>query len=386
MARKPRSEVYRPGEQAIVHVMNRCVRKCFNLGLDKKTGKNYTYRRRKFEKELQKSVSGFAIDMLSFALMDNHFHLMLRSRPDVVNQWDDREVVRQWHKLCPQFKNKDGSPIENPGDELVIPLTADVDEVAKWRERLSDISWFMKLISERIARWCNAEDNIPGHFWEGRFKSVLLLDERAILTCSMYVDLNRIKAELDKSLETSDYTSIQRRLQAFVIHTSMRGILAEQVQGGEAETTVTTVVLGESAGSADYIPDAGQAISTLPDAHLAPIHIDEKNDPIGPHLSSSGTRCSDKGFLPITQEQYVELLRWTADQLRNQHGGRTFDDSPPLLTQLQIESDVWCKLVTQFTDLFFTVAGMPESIDQHRSCVTGKRFNMPHKTREMLSV
>ncbi len=44
MSRKPRSEVFRPGEQAIVHVMNRCVRKCFNLGVDKKTGKNYTYR------------------------------------------------------------------------------------------------------------------------------------------------------------------------------------------------------------------------------------------------------------------------------------------------------------------------------------------------------
>ncbi len=60
----------------------------------------------------------------------------------------------------------------------------------------------------------------------------------------------------------------------------MRSILTEQVNGSESETTVTTVVLDENAGSEAYIPDASQTGLTLPDAHLAPIQIDEKNDPI----------------------------------------------------------------------------------------------------------
>ncbi len=389
---KPRSELFRPDEQAIVHVMNRCVRKIFLLRDKGNGGKGYLPRRQLFENELKKATSGFGIDLMSYAIMDNHFHLILRSRPDVVGQWDDEKVVRQWHKLCPIFHDKNGFPTENPGQAELSKVLSDVDRVGDWRTRLSDISWFMKLVSERIARRINAEDGKGGHFWEGRYKAILLLDERAILTCSMYVDLNRIKAELARSLESSDYTSIQRRLQSFAIRSSMKRILAEQVSSDHSGTTVTSVLIDESF-TQENIPDAanagaeGQAIVTdiLPDAHLSPVHIDERNDPIGPHLSTNASRCSDKGFLPITQENYIELLRWTADQLRHTQDGRPFDDRPQCLVELELEPETWCKLVTQFADLFFVVAGMPESIDNHRSCKTGKRFNMPQQTRELLS-
>ncbi len=130
--------------------------------------------------------------------MDNHFHLMLRSRPDVVREWDDSRWFGNGTNFVRSSKTKTVHRSKILKTSLVAPVAQNADEVAKWRERLSDISWFMKLVSERIAKWCNAEDNIPGHFWEGRFKGVLLLDERAILTCSMYVDLNRIKAELTR--------------------------------------------------------------------------------------------------------------------------------------------------------------------------------------------
>lgn len=389
MTAKPRSEIFSPDEQAIVHVMNRCVRSCFLFEQDPQTGQSYGHRHRAFEKELEKAARGFSIDLLSYAIMDNHFHLMLRSRPDILQQWDDLEVIKHWHILCPIFKDELGVPIPEPSRYLLEQAAQDTEQVATWRSRLSDISWFMKLVSERIAKWCNAEDGITGHFWEGRFKGVLLLDERALLTCSMYVDLNRIQAEMARSIESSDFTAIQRRIRAFAIRTSMRGIMAESFGSASQTSTVTTVLIDENESD---VPDASQThaglagvlSAKLPDAHLAPLPIDEKNDPIGPHLSSSGTRCSDKGFLPITEEQYMELLRWTTDQLRQRKDGRKFDDSPPTLKQLQLEPDVWCKLVTEFTDLFFVVAGMPESIDNQRSCQTGKRFYMPQKTRELL--
>ena len=386
MTAKPRSEIFSPNEQAIVHVMNRCVRKCFLFEHDPETGENYGHRHRMFEKELEKAASGFAIDLLSYAIMDNHFHLILRNRPDILEQWTDLDVIKHWHILCPIFKDEEGQPIPNPSKYALELAAQDTEQVATWRSRLSDISWFMKLVSERIAKWCNAEDGITGHFWAKRFKGVLLLDERAILTCSMYVDLNRIQAELAQSIESSDYTSIQRRLQAFAIRTSMQKAMAETF-GDQSDTcTVTAVVIDENESE---IPDATQpesaSVKSLPDAHLSPINIDEKNDPIGPHLSRSRSRCSDKGFLPITQDKYIELLRWTTDQLRQRKDGRKFDDSPTTLNELHLEPDVWCKLVTEFTDMFFVVAGMPESIDNHRSCQTGKRFYMPEETRELLS-
>ncbi len=44
MARIPRAEVFAPDEVAIVHVMNRVVRRCYLLGDDPVSGKNYDHR------------------------------------------------------------------------------------------------------------------------------------------------------------------------------------------------------------------------------------------------------------------------------------------------------------------------------------------------------
>ena len=108
MARLGRAEIFSPEEIATVHVMNRVVRSCYLMGDDPFSGKNYDHRKQWIEDELDRVAGGFGIDLLNFAIMSNHFHLVLRSRPDVVKTWTDREVARRWLRLCPMTKAKDG--------------------------------------------------------------------------------------------------------------------------------------------------------------------------------------------------------------------------------------------------------------------------------------
>jgi len=81
--------------------------------------------------------------------------------------------------------------------------------IEEWRERLGSISWFMRGVNETIARMANVEEGCSGRFWEGRFKSQALLDEAAVLSCMVYVDLNPVRAGMEKDLYDSDFTSIQ---------------------------------------------------------------------------------------------------------------------------------------------------------------------------------
>ncbi len=83
------------------------------------------------------------------ACLSNHFHLVLRSRPDVVATWDDTEVARRWWALCPKRKVKDeidGQSIWIPAEPTELDLNSIRNEpvlLAAIRLRLSDISWWM---------------------------------------------------------------------------------------------------------------------------------------------------------------------------------------------------------------------------------------------------
>ena len=120
------------------------------------------------------------------------------------------EVIDLWLKL---FK---APPIVsrylNSEELLDVELDLLDKYVEQWRERLMDISWFMRCLNEYIAREANKEDGCKGRFWEGRFKYQALLDEKALLTCMAYVDLNPVSAGIANTLEASNFTSIQERL------------------------------------------------------------------------------------------------------------------------------------------------------------------------------
>jgi hypothetical protein len=135
MARVTRSEVFDPGEIAIVHVIQRCVRRCFLMGMDPDCGKNYDHRKQWLEDRLRHFAAYFGIDLLCFSILSNHFHLVLRSRPDVVASWDDRQVAQRWLMICPVRKDRQGNPLE-PTQSQLNTICNDPKRLATIRLRL----------------------------------------------------------------------------------------------------------------------------------------------------------------------------------------------------------------------------------------------------------
>ncbi len=207
-----RNQIIEPDQVSIYHLISRCVRRAFLCGVDPYSGKSYEHRRAWITNRLAYVTEKvFWIETLSFAVMSNHFHLVVRIRPDLANAATDEEVIKRWWNLFPR-KIK-GMYLAEPPKILMNLWLSDPDWIAERRRRLSSISWLMSSISEYVARRANIEDGVTGRFWEGRFKSQILLGEKAVLSASTYVDLNPIRANMADSLESSAFTSIQKRIE-----------------------------------------------------------------------------------------------------------------------------------------------------------------------------
>jgi len=210
----PRSKFVSNDSIGIYHCFCRCVRRAFLCGFDSVSGRDFSHRKSWIQNRLQFLSSIFAIDVFNYSILDNHYHLILRTRPDIANSWSNYEVARRWLSLCPnRYRSTKKSP---PPLHLQISALANSPvRIAQLRLRLCNLSWFMKHSNEFIARAANREDNVKGRFWESRFKSQTLLDYPAILACMVYVDLNPIRARIASSPASSNFTSIQQRIRSW---------------------------------------------------------------------------------------------------------------------------------------------------------------------------
>ena len=128
------------------------------------------------------AIATAAVDVLPYAVMSNHLHLVVRTDPQRVPDWSNDDVVRRWALAHPRIGRDDGEPVAW-SDAEIAARADDAAWVAKTRPRLRSLSWFMKSIKERLARRANRADGCTGHFWEGRFQYVPLLDHAAVIAC-----------------------------------------------------------------------------------------------------------------------------------------------------------------------------------------------------------
>ena len=316
MARSARQTSIDPAQIQIVHAWNRCVRRAFLCGQDPLTGKDFEHRRLWARQRLEHLASVFAIDCLTFSIMSNHTHQVLRSRPDIVETWSDREVATRWLRISPR-KNKQGTPIE-PSEAEIGMVVNNPEVLAKVKVRLSDVSWWMRYFSHHIAVRANKEDEVQGHFWESRFGSELLLNNASVLSCMIYVDLNPVRAKMAATPEESDFTGAKERID------DLRICL------GTTDLDQPTLTLSSSQIS---IHDWERLDNELC-GWLSPIEIDEANDPIGSDPDSSGRRASRKGAAAISLPRYLELLDWVGRTIRGGKRGAIPSGLEPILKRV----------------------------------------------------
>jgi REP element-mobilizing transposase RayT len=309
---KPRKALISLDDTTYYHCMSRCVRRAFLCGDDPLTGQSYGHRRQWILDKLIELTGCFAIDCCGYALMSNHYHLVLFVDRDTAKAWTQDEVIERWQML---FKGSVLVGRYRSGQKLSRAEQEALNlQVSLWRERLMDISWFMRCLNESVARRANQEDQCSGRFWEGRFKSQALLDEKALAACLVYVDLNPVRANMAETPESSDYTSIADRF------ASARG--SEQSQESDKPQP----------------------------AHLLPFVGNPRHD-------------MPKG-LSFNLTDYLELVDWTGRIIREGKPGYIPQDLPPILDRLQFDPQHWCYLAKHFESPFKGLVGAAYALKQ----------------------
>jgi len=206
IARKNIVDSQTPG---FYHCTNRCVRRTFLCGIDELTGNNYSHRKDWLQARMFELCQLFSLDIYAYAIMDNHYHIVLYLDPLEPFNWSKEDVAERWLSAFSGTGNPKFAKQRELKKQAII---ADKEKLKLYRERLGSLSWFMKCLNEPLAKQANKEDMCTGSFWQGRYSSQALLDEAAVFSCMAYVDLNPVRAKITDKLEESNHTSLQQQI------------------------------------------------------------------------------------------------------------------------------------------------------------------------------
>lgn len=297
----PRRQLVDVAVTRFYHCISRCVRQMFLCG------DRFAHRKVWIESRLEFLATHFAISVCGFAILDNHLHVLCRLDPGVADDWSDHEVVRRWSAVYrPSFLDVDDPEVLQAWIEHQC---RDVGRVARYRERLQDLGWFMKALKEPLARLANKEEGCTGTFWEARYKSIAVLDEEALLATCAYIDLNPLAAGVAKTPEVARHTSIKQRVDHVRKHCSL--------------------------GTLKLAAKAKSVAAARVEADLEQSHW------LCPLQDRSNAGADREGMLPgFSLSGYLELVDWTARLCRTGRA-RITEEVAGIMARLGTTAECW---------------------------------------------
>ncbi len=290
-----RSVLIPRGSPGAFHCVSRCVRRAFLCGEDRLTGRSFEHRRQWVVDRIHELAGIFGVAIWGYAVMSNHLHVVVQILPEEVSRWSNEEVAERWMRLYPRQD-------QNPEMRAEV-LVGNAERIEVLRERLSNLSWFMRCLVEPIARAANKEDICKGRFWEGRFKAQCLLDDNAVLAAMAYVDLNPVRAKICDTLEASAHTSARQRL----------------------------TKIGQESAAADR--------------------------PLAPIAGIRGMYVQR-----MTQAEYLSLVDYTGRQIRADRRGTIQGPAPAALARLGYRPETWTRQVLAVRSDFSRAIGAVECL------------------------
>ena len=125
--------------------------------------------------------------------MGSHFHLLVKIFPEY--KFSDEDIKKRF--------------VDFYGDDRVFSY----GQVPSLREKLSNLSEFVREIKVGFARYYNKRHNRRGYFWGDRFKSVIVEKGETLINCLAYIDLNPVRAGLVDRPEEYRWNSLGYHIQ-----------------------------------------------------------------------------------------------------------------------------------------------------------------------------
>lgn len=341
---RARSSLVSLADTPYYHVVGRCVRRAFLCGFDKLTNQDFSHRKVWVLERLRQLSSVFCIDICAYAVMSNHYHLVLHVNREAATALTDTEVIARWQRLfsLPVIVSRYRQFLDERLSVSDAEVAVAKDLIATWRSRLMDLSWYMRCLNEHIARQANEEDGCKGRFWEGRFKSQAILDEVGLLACMVYVDLNPIRAGIAPTPELSDATSVQQRIKELNC--------ANEPGDRPIESHLTwKEKIVEPARQRDGI--------TLPLMQF-----------------SGGITQESKYSVPYPFIEYLQLVDWTGRCLRDDKRGFIASDQPSILARLGIAPEKFVRDIRYRRARYGARIGLRTRLQQLRESLSLRHY------------
>ena len=152
-----------------------------------------------FSRMMRRQACFSGVEILTYCIMDNHFHLLVRVGGTDVDRLTDDDLIQRYRALYGHCKEI--HPGQLHPNEVEDILKADGERAVRLRVqlkgRMGNLATFVQELKLRYARWYNRTEGNRGSIWSGRYKSLMVeVDGPALEALAVYIDLNPVRAGL----------------------------------------------------------------------------------------------------------------------------------------------------------------------------------------------